>query len=217
MKKEIPVASFRKLAGKPTSLDIRLESRLDPTNRGESDTPLAEDRPNEAVNRCNLVKDKRQYLNIQYRITRELLKAETPSNAIIKQARKLGHVVKSSDEEMKELELIADQDISVAVFDKRAKNTIAFKFGPERRSGPVDRRKHDYHKSKDRRNEDTDRRSLLNYSRQYLSLQYRITQLLLKAVTPSNKIIEHAFNIGRIIKISEEELSELKLILKPSR
>ena len=38
-----------------------------------------------------------------------------------------------------------------------------------------------------------------------------VTQQLLKAVSPSKKIIEHACKIGRIIKISEEELTKQKL------
>ena len=153
---------------------------------------------------------------MQYKITRQLIKASSPSKTIIEQASKLGRVVKSSDEELDELELIADQDILIAMFDSLNENPILLKFGPERRFGPIDRRKSNTHITKDRRNEENDRRSLLNYKRQYLSLQYRITQQLLTAVTPSKKIIEHACKIGHIVKIPEEELGKLKLILKPA-
>ena len=217
MKKEIPMSSFLEPADRPTSFNRWLKSRLGLIKQREIDTPLTKDRLNEAVENRNLLNKKRQYLNLQYKITRKLLKPALPSQTIIEQARELGLLVKSSDEEMSGLKLISDQEIAVARFGKLSTKTIPLKFGPERRIGPVDRRKYDYHISKDRRNEETDRRSLLNYTRQYLSFQYRITLQLIKAISPSNQIIELAYSIGRIIKISEEELSELKLILKPLR
>ena len=143
MEKEIPVASIRKPADKPSPVGFRPKNRIGPTNRGNFDSRLAKKRRNEAVDRHNLLKDKKQYLNIQYKITRKLLKSATPSKTIIAQARRLSRLVKSSNEEMSELELITDQDIPIALFDKQPDNPTPLKFGPERRFGPVDRREYD--------------------------------------------------------------------------
>ena len=217
MAKKKPVAENRSPADKPGRVGFRPKNSIGAVKRSKLDAPRAGKLRSEAADKRKLLNESKQYLNMQYKITRRLLKSAAPSNTLIDQARKLGRLVKSSNEEMNQLELIADQDIPIALFAKQPNKPIPLKFGPERRFGPPDRREYDYHISKERRNQKSDRRSLLNYKRQYLSLQYRITQQLLKAVSPSKRIIEHACKIGRITKTSEEELTKLQLILKPSR
>ena len=217
MAKKIPVTINRNPADKSNRVGFRPKSHIDAIKGIKLEAHQAGKRRGDVADKRKLLNENKQYLTMQFKITRQLLKSASPSNAVIEQARRLGRLVKSSNEEMNQLELIADQDIPIALFAKRPNKPIPLKFGPERRLGPSDRREYDYHISKERRNQKTDRRSLLNYKRQYLSLQYRITQQLLKAVSPSKKIIEHACKIGRITKTSEEELTKLQLILKPSR